>query len=148
MKAEVFDVTDLVVATRVVEIQRAAYAIEAELIGFDDIPPLHETTAAVCARTDLEWIGSHVGDTLVGIAAWSLTEAAVHIDRMAVHPDFARQGHGSALLIAMPGSRDLIVSTGAQNSPARAFYEGHGFTWIGDREVVPGLVISDYQLRR
>lgn len=146
--AEPIDITDPLTAARIVEIQRAAYAVEAALIGFGGIPPLDETAADVAMRIDLEWIGSHARETLVGIAGWSLIEGAVHIDRMAVHPDFARRGHGSSLLTAMPRSRNLIVSTGADNSPARAFYERHEFTWIGDRQVVPGLVISNYELRR
>ena len=148
MRVEPIDVTDPAVARRVVDIQRAAYAVEAGLIGYDDIPPRRESAADVALRTDLEWVGSHEGDTLVGIVGSSLSDGTVHIDRMAVHPDFARRGHGSALLAAIPASRDVIVSTGADNSPARAFYERHGFSWTGDREVVPGLVISNYERRR
>ncbi|MBT8208428.1 MAG: GNAT family N-acetyltransferase, partial [Acidimicrobiia bacterium] len=120
----------------------------AALIGFDGIPPLHETAADVAALTELEWIGSHRGDTLVGIAGWSLTDDAIHIDRVAVHPDFARRGHGSALLTTIPPSQKVTVSTGRDNTPARAFYERHGFSWVGDREAVPGLVISDYERRK
>ncbi|MBT8206865.1 MAG: GNAT family N-acetyltransferase [Acidimicrobiia bacterium] len=142
------DVTDPLVAARVVEIQRAAYAVEAALIGFDGIPPLHETAADVAALTELEWIGSHRHGTLVGIAGWSLTDDTLHIDRVAVHPDFARSGHGSALLWAIPPTQLVTVSTGRDNTPARAFYERHGFTWVGDREVVPGLLISNYQRRK
>lgn len=148
MKVGTIDVTDPAVASRVVEIQRAAYAVEAALIGYDDIPPLRESAADVAIRTDLEWVGSHEGERLVGIVGWSLSDGTVHIDRMAVHPDCARLGHGSALLTAIPASHDAIVSTGADNSPARAFYERHGFSWTGDREVVPGLVISNYERRR
>ena len=36
---------DVAVAERVLQIQRAAYAVEAELVGYDAIPPLHETLA-------------------------------------------------------------------------------------------------------
>lgn len=37
------DLSDPDVADRVVAIQRAAYRVEADLIGFDGIPPLHDT---------------------------------------------------------------------------------------------------------
>ena len=37
------DLADVAVAARVVEIQQAAYRVEADMIGFDRIPPLLET---------------------------------------------------------------------------------------------------------
>ena len=37
------DLADAALAARVLAVQHAAYAIEAELIGYPDLPPLHET---------------------------------------------------------------------------------------------------------
>jgi hypothetical protein len=43
----VLDQTDPQVAAGIVELQRASYAVEADLIRFDAIPPLQETAADV-----------------------------------------------------------------------------------------------------
>ena len=49
------DPTDPIVATRIVEIQRAAYRVEAELIGFDGIPQLAESVEQVQALGSMKW---------------------------------------------------------------------------------------------
>ena len=51
------DLDDVGVAERVVEIQCAAYRVEADLIGFDAIPPLHETIRELQIQP-LGWCGS------------------------------------------------------------------------------------------
>ena len=40
---ERLDLSDVETAVQVLQVQRAAYRVEAELIGFDGIPPLHES---------------------------------------------------------------------------------------------------------
>jgi hypothetical protein len=50
------DATDPKTAHRLVEIQRAAYAVETELIGFDGIPTLHDAVDDVMTH-DLQWLG-------------------------------------------------------------------------------------------
>ena len=46
------DLADAALAARVLAVQHAAYAIEAELIGYPDLPPLHETLAALQATEE------------------------------------------------------------------------------------------------
>jgi len=72
------------VVTRIVEIQRAAYAIEAGLIGFDGIPQLFETEDEVRELGHMCWTGAFVEDLLVGLIAWEENEDGVEIDRLAV----------------------------------------------------------------
>ena len=134
------------IADRIVEIQRAAYAVEAELIGFDGIPPLTETTDQVRSRTDLHWRGVHEHGALVGVIAWSVDDHANDIDRLAVVPRWARRGHGRRLVRAVPSDRPTVVSTGTANIPALALYRGEGFRAVETTEIAPGITIT--HLRR
>ncbi len=52
------DVTDPETAKRLLVMQHAAYAVEAELIGFDGIPPLHEDLAGLMTSTE-HWLGRY-----------------------------------------------------------------------------------------
>ena len=133
------------VAERIVEIQLAAYAVEAELIGFDEIPQMHEDAADVQARTDLRWVGSFVGDRLVALIAWEWVGGLIDIDRLAVDPAAARQGHGRRLVQAVPRDRATIVSTGSANAPAVGLYLSEGFAETGRTEVAPGVFTTQFQ---
>lgn len=138
-------VGDRLTAGRVVAIQRAAYAVEAELIGYDAIPPLNETVDDLLETSQLDWKGAFVGATLVGIVAWRLDEETLDIDRLAIDPAFARRGYGTRLLESLPEAPVTTVSTGAANGPARALYEGLGYSLIDEFELNGGLLIVRYQ---
>lgn len=140
------DVADHDVAARLLELQHAAYADEAELIGNDSIPPLHETLPELVAQP-LHWLGAVDGDALVGAVAWSFTaDGGVGIDRLFVDPPSSRRGHGAALVDAVLGlGRRTLVSTGTRNAPARTLYERRGFAVVGTREIAPGFTVTQYE---
>ena len=138
------DPTVEAVAERIVEIQQAAYAVEAELIGFEGIPQLDETVADVQARTDLHWLGSFVEERLVALIAWEIDGGLLDIDRLAVDPQFARQGHGRRLVQAVPRELATIVSTGSANAPAVALYMSEGFVETGRTEIAPGISTTQF----
>ncbi|WP_225334033.1 GNAT family N-acetyltransferase [Halomicrobium urmianum] len=58
---------------------------------------------------------------------------AAEVTRMRVDPDRQRRGHGRRIYRALErraagdGYRRLVLNTGAENEPARAFYEDVGF---------------------
>ncbi|MFI6989954.1 GNAT family N-acetyltransferase [Nonomuraea wenchangensis] len=129
-------------------VQKAAYAVEAELIGDDRIPPLHESLAELRAR-DLRWLAAFDGGELSGAVAWAESSDELDIDRLVVAPSMARRGIGRALVeavLARAGGRRVVVSTGRDNVPARRLYEGLGFTLLGETEVIPKLWIARYAL--
>ena len=130
------DLNDDDVAARVVEIQQAAYRNEADLIGFDGIPPLHETVADV-RRHDLCWLGSWENEDLAAIIAWTEANGVCEIDRLAVHPSFMRHGHGRALISPLLRHQLVVVSTGTANTPARRLYESLGFLPFEQRNIAP-----------
>jgi ribosomal protein S18 acetylase RimI-like enzyme len=128
-------------------LQRASYAIEAELIKDDRIPPLHESLDDLRAQP-LSWLGAMVeGDRLAGAVAWEETPAEVDINRLIVHPAVLRRGIGRTLVeevMARAGERRIVVSTGRDNAPARALYKRLGFGLRAEVEVIPGLWIAQY----
>jgi ribosomal protein S18 acetylase RimI-like enzyme len=117
-------------AGRIRDLQRASYAVEAELIGFNQMPPLVETTSDI-ARLDLTVLGAVELGALRGLLGYRRDADVVDIDRLAVDPEHFRSGIGRALLEELH-RRELDadrfeVSTGAANEPAIALYRAVGY---------------------
>ncbi|MFB7170871.1 GNAT family N-acetyltransferase [Streptomyces sp. NPDC056254] len=143
------DLADDATAVAVHRIGRAAYAVEAEIIGFDGIPALREGLAEMRAQ-DLRWVGAVAeGGELAGFLAWEEAPGgAIGIDRLCVAPAFFRRGVASLLLRhalaeLFPG-RPVHVTTGAANAPAVRLYEGFGFARGADFSPVPGLAMATF----
>ena len=136
--------TDTPVAERVLEIQHAAYAVEARLVGYDAIPPLHETLADLQARR-LIFLGVTCDRMLAGVLGYRREADTVDIDRLAVDPRFFRRGLATRLLrelfVRERDATRFTVSTGFGNQPAVAFYERLGFHQVGFGEPIPGVRI-------
>jgi ribosomal protein S18 acetylase RimI-like enzyme len=131
-------------AERLVEIQRGAYAIEADLIGFDGIPQLTETPQQVRALGHMHWRAIVEDEILAALIAWEDTSTVIDIDRLAVDPAFARRGYGRRLVRSVPTDRPTIVSTGADNTPACRLYVDEGFTITGQSEIAPGVFTTQF----
>ena len=132
-------------AAAVLACQRAGYAVEAELMGFDGIPPLHETLDELLLCRE-RFLGSYDKEGLAGIVSWEkLVDGTVNICRLVVAPRAFRMGHATALLDALgaaePAER-FVVSTGTANTPALALYGRHGFVPVGTREVAPNITVT------
>ncbi len=143
------DLADDATASAVHRIGRAAYAVEAELIGFDGIPALGESLAQMRAQ-DLNWVGAVSEDgELAGFLAWEEeADGGVCIDRLCVAPAWFRRGIASLLLRhalteLFPG-RPVEVTTGAANAPAVTLYERLGFTRGPDFSPAPGLTMASF----
>ncbi|MER7245876.1 GNAT family N-acetyltransferase [Kribbella sp. NPDC000426] len=141
------DLTDHALAERLLQIQHAAYAVEAELIGFDGIPPLHEDLAGLLQSTE-HWLGRYEGSLLVGAVAYEFpTDDTVEIARLIVDPAHARRGHGKALLdhLDQLAPRPVsLVSTGSDNTPAVNLYKSRGYAEVARLEVAPGIFVTQF----
>jgi ribosomal protein S18 acetylase RimI-like enzyme len=139
------DLSDASIASQLLELQREAYRVEADLVGSDDIPPLRETLPELqaCAET---FLGALADGVLAGAISWKLDGDTIDLHRLVVRPAHFRSGIGVALvraaLAAEPSVRRAIVQTGAANAPAVALYRQEGFEPAGEIEPVPGLRVA------
>lgn len=90
---------DRELAGALLEVQHAAYAVEAGLIGDERIPPLHENLEDL-QNAPLQWLAAFADGGLVGAVAWSEDSSEVDIDRLLVAPSAHRRGGG---IRARPG---------------------------------------------
>ncbi|TWT16148.1 GNAT family N-acetyltransferase [Planomicrobium sp. CPCC 101079] len=128
-------------------IQIPAYRIEAELIGFDGIPPLKETVEDI-QKSDETFIG-FFEDELKGFISYKQEKKLIDIHRLVIHPDSFRQGIASKLITFLlsefPGYK-FIVTTGQANIPAKKLYVSLGFVEQKDFEVAPGIWCTELRL--
>jgi len=138
------DLGDAGTVAAIVALQRASYAVEAELLGTNDIPALRETEEQLAASGET-FLGEFDAERLVGAISYRATPDLLDIHRLVVHPDAFRRGIASRLLAVLPAAPRYVVATGAANAPARRLYERHGFAVAREREIAPGLVILELE---
>jgi ribosomal protein S18 acetylase RimI-like enzyme len=133
-------------AREVLALQRAAYAVEAALIGSDGIPALTETLEHL-RDTGETWLGLFDASGLCGAVAWQrLDDDTIDICRLIVAPRAFRAGVATALLDELDHrypANPMIVSTGSANEPALALYRRRGFHSVRQREAAPGLLVTE-----
>ena len=143
---ERLDLSDPAIAAQVLAIQRAAYAQEAELVGYDAIPPLHETLDELRSQP-LEWLGAIEDGVLAGAMAITGEGRRCDIDRLVVDPPRQRRGIGRRLVGAVTHHVVVTVSTARDNTPAVRLYESLGFRRVGETEVEPGFWTVQFERR-
>jgi ribosomal protein S18 acetylase RimI-like enzyme len=130
------------------DLQRASYAVEARLIGFEGIPPLHESLEQLRA-CDESFLGVRDESRLVGAVGWArLPNGALDICRLVVHPASHRRGVATALLDALDSIEPAeltVVSTGTANLPAATLYRRRGFVPVGERQIAPGVMVTELE---
>lgn len=118
-------------AAGIYELQQKAYVLEAVIIGYAMLPPLHEQIEDIQQLDETIYGYWHDGH-LVGLIGVQLSGDTLDISRLAVHPEYKRKGYGHALvmhILSLRGQWNAIrVTTGKLNKPALALYEQLGFT--------------------
>ena len=136
-------------AVTLLQLQKTSYAMEAELIGDDRIPPLLEDEIGLTAWRG-RWLTAWDGVDLVGAIAWWESDDRVEIEKVMVSPSAVRRGIASALLgqvLDRASGREILVATGRSNAPAVSLYAKHGFRVVGDEQVPPGIWITHLRKR-
>lgn len=143
------DHTERRAAAEIVRLQRASYAVEAELIGFDDIPARRETADRV-SQLELTFLGAVEGGVVVGILGYRRVDDVIDIDRLAVDPSWFRRGVARSLIEEVhrreADASAFEVSTGAGNTPAIALYEKLGYRRTAD-QALPGVTMARFARR-
>ena len=123
-------------------LQQLAYRIEADILGFDRIPPLMDTIEDL-RQTVEKFYGWWDGVELVGALSYEMvTPTIMDICRLMVRPDHFRQGIGSELLkfaLHCPQVSIFRIATGVRNLPALKLYEREGFRAVRDEEIASGV---------
>jgi ribosomal protein S18 acetylase RimI-like enzyme len=145
------DITDIAEATRVLALQHASYRVEAELIGRNDIPPLHEEISDLQSSGET-FFGAFVGCHLSGVVAYKVIGDTLDLHRVMVDPQFFRLGIARKLVAFVelfePRALRSVVTTGRDNTPARRLYERMDYTQTGQHEVARGFWIVAFEKRR
>jgi len=142
------DIRDPMIAEEIWRLQHKAYAVEAQLIRFQAIPPLLDTVATLqsCEET---FYGIRIEDELAAAISCEITDHAVTICRMMVHPEHFRKGYAKLLLAEFERRNEtadsFIVSTASANYPAVRLYEATGFSATKVWEPLPGLQLTQFK---
>ncbi|NEW09132.1 GNAT family N-acetyltransferase [Paenibacillus sp. SYP-B3998] len=134
-------------------LQLASYRVEADLIGFDDIPPLKDGIESLreAKETFYGYYVEEVSHKLVGAISFAREGTVITICRMMVHPDYFRRGIARSLLQYLlgvqqdSGASRFIVSTGTANVPAIQLYESLGFVQRRVFTVPPGVCLTTFE---
>ncbi|AOZ93503.1 GNAT family N-acetyltransferase [Paenibacillus crassostreae] len=130
-------------------LQQVAYRLEAEKIGFKDIPPLLDTidTLSQCGETFFGEVNED-GVLQAAIAINNETIGTMTITRMMVHPEHFRKGiAGRMIQYIFEQYSDIplfIVSTGTRNIPAYTLYLKYGFIPFDTYEVAPDIELTTF----
>ncbi|MEP6954145.1 MAG: GNAT family N-acetyltransferase [Solirubrobacteraceae bacterium] len=110
-------------------VHRASYEVEAQLIGYPDLPPLKQAAEDIAACGEEIWLCDEAGELVGGVGLEDDGDVLV-IARLFVAPRAFRRGVGTdavRLAVRRAGGRALRVGTGSRNAPALALYEREGF---------------------
>ncbi|MFC4709496.1 GNAT family N-acetyltransferase [Enterococcus eurekensis] len=142
------DLSNNRIAEAVYRIQKAAYQIEAELLGTDQIPPLQESFTGL-QEVDESFIGFYQKKKLTGVLSYKIEEQVIDVYRLFIDPSALRQGIGKKLLNYVcqqhKNCQKMIVSTGEKNQPAVHFYEAYGFEKESEVVISENLTVFNFK---
>lgn len=145
---QIINIEDSLSAAAVLDLQRASYKKEAELIGSDEIPPLKESFEQLKACGE-KFLGYYERGELTGAISYKRIGKQIDIHRVMVHPEHFRKGIARSLIEDLgkqeEEASEMIVSTGAANLPAVQLYQKLGFMCAGETIVANGLRLAHFK---
>lgn len=135
-------------AKNVLELQMDSYKVEAEIIGFYEIPPLKDTINSL-KECDEIFYGYYIKDTLAGVISYKVIDNILDIHRVAVHPQFFKMGIAGKLINFVEGLESnvnkIVVCTAKKNLPAINLYLKNGYKDIKDIEISENIYLTEFE---
>lgn len=142
------DLTNMKIAASVLQLQIASYKIEAELIGFYEIPPLKDTLDSL-TECDEIFYGYFINNILAGLISYKINENILDIHRVAVHPCFFKRGIAGKMISFIEKIEGTInkavVCTGKENLPAVNLYLKNGYQKVKDIEISKRIYLTEFE---
>lgn len=139
---------DIETVKSVIELQKASYKVEAEIIRFYEIPLLKDTIASLNLCDEI-FYGYYINGVLVGIISYKVINKVLDIHRVAIHPLYFRRGIAIKLISYIEELENSIervkVCTGKVNLPAVSLYLKNGFKKIKDIEICKGFYVTQFE---
>jgi len=129
------------VAEKIREVFQASYAVEAQLLGATDFPPLKRQVPQFTECPN-DFYGYFEDGILAGVVEIVPGKGSTHIQSLVVHPECFRRGIGSALVAWVLNtykSPVFTVETGLENGPATSLYLKFGFRKILEYDTDHGV---------
>ncbi len=132
----------------ILAIQKLAFQVEAALYCDNRIPPLLQTLDDLktewASRRFLKAVESPEGRTIGSVRAFE-KEGVVHVEKLAVYPQFQRRGIGSQLLRAVeksfPDTTCFELFTGHLSIDNIRLYERIGYRKVRERQINDHLTL-------
>ena len=132
----------------ILELQLASYQVEADLIGFQEIPPLKDTLETL-TQCDEVFYGYYCDNVLAGIISYQIEGEILDIHRVAIHPAYFRRGIANQLLHFIEKIditiNKIIVATGKENYPAVHLYLKNGYKRTREIEIRKGIFLLEFK---
>ncbi|MCR1900223.1 GNAT family N-acetyltransferase [Irregularibacter muris] len=145
---ERLDLEDHKTTKKILELQKSAYKVEAELIGFYEIPPLKDTVESLKACGEI-FYGYYIQDILAGMVSYKIVENVLDIHRVAVDPLYFRRGIANKLIHFIEDlERNVdraVVCTGKKNLPAIHLYKENGYQKKREFEIAEGIYMIELE---
>lgn len=129
------------ISEKIHRIFQVSYAVEAELLGAVNFPPLKRTVSEFI-NSNTSFFGFYQGEKVVAIIEIEPFPSVFHICSLVVDPQYFRQGIAknliSFILKLLEGNR-ITVETGLANGPAIALYKSFGFQEVKQYDTDHGI---------
>lgn len=142
------DISNIDTISKILDIQKKSYKVEADIIGFYDIPTLKDTINTIKESNEI-FYGYYIDNELSGIISYKILSQTLDIHRLAINPKFFRKGIANKLISFIQEYNSdinkIIVSTGKDNKPAIELYIKNGFVKLKDLKINDSLIISCFE---
>ena len=132
------------IAEKIKALHDAAYAVEAQLLGLDEFPPLNRALESYAESKSIFFGYIHEGHCVGSVELETDNLPVLEVSSLVVDPRFSRRGIATKLMthvLSEVPARRVIVSTGSANYPAINLYEGLGFRIVDQWTTDDGIEI-------